>query len=126
MKLKLDIDPDIVAMMAAEVAAGERLRRDAELAGSGPSVTVRWDALPRSGGGSAFRAEPGDRAVNASRRVETALQAIGPRLRPFVVRVCLQETSLQLAEREAGLRRRQGKTILKQGLQALAEHYGLG
>ena len=24
MKLKLDIDPDIVAMMAAEVAAGER------------------------------------------------------------------------------------------------------
>ena len=113
-------------LTTAEVAAGERLRRDAELAGSGPSVTLRWDALPRSGGGSALRAEPGDRAVNASRRVETALQAIGPRLRPFVVRVCLLETSLQLAEREAGLRRRQGKTILKQGLQALAEHYGMG
>ena len=110
----------------AEVAAGERLRRDAETAGSGPSVTMRWDALPRSGGGTAMRPEPGDRAVNASRRVETALQAIGPRLRPFVVRVCLQETSLQLAEREAGLRRRQGKTVLKQGLQALADHYGIG
>nr|WP_246347861.1 DUF6456 domain-containing protein [Brevundimonas variabilis] len=110
----------------AEVAAGERLRRDAEMAGSGASVTMRWDALPRSGGGSALRVEPGDRAVNAGRRVETALQAVGPRLRPFVVRVCLQETSLQLAEREAGLRRRQGKTILKQGLQALAEHYGMG
>lgn len=113
-------------LTTAEVAAGERLRRDAELAGSGPSVTMRWDALPRSGGGSAVRAEPGDRAISASRRVETALQAVGPRMRPFVVRVCLQETSLQLAEREAGLRRRQGKTILKQGLQALAEHYGMG
>ncbi|PZO01616.1 MAG: hypothetical protein DCF28_09735 [Alphaproteobacteria bacterium] len=110
----------------AEVAAGERLRHDAELAGSGPSVTMRWDGLPRSGAGSAGRAEPGDRAVNASRRVETALQAIGPRLRPFIVRVCLQQTSLQLAEREAGLRRRQGKTVLKQGLQALADHYGIG
>ena len=110
----------------AEVAAGERLRRDAELAGSGPSVTMRWDGMPRSGAGSSARPEPGDRAVNASRRVETALQAIGPRLRSFIVRVCLEQTSLQLAEREAGLRRRQGKTVLKQGLQALADHYGIG
>ena len=110
----------------AEVAAGERLRSDSELAGAAPSVTMRWDALPRSGGGSAVRAEPGDRAISASRRVEAALEAVGPRLRPFIVRVCLRETSLQLAEREAGLRRRQGKTVLKQGLQALAEHYGIG
>lgn len=110
----------------AEVAAGERLRRDAEMAGSGPSVTMRWDALPRAGGGSAARVEPGDRAITAGARVEAALAAIGPSLRPFVTQVCLHETSLQLAEREAGLRRRQGKTVLKRGLQALAEHYGIG
>lgn len=110
----------------AEVVAGERLRSDAEIAGSGPSVTMRWDALPRSGGGASVRVEPGDRALNAGRRVEAALAAIGPRLRPFIVRVCLEATSLQLAEREAGLRRRQGKTVLKQGLQALADHYGIG
>lgn len=113
-------------LTAAEVAAGERLRLDFEMAGAGPSVTMRWDALPRSGGGSAARAEPGDRALSASRRVEAALDAVGPRLRPFIVRVCLRETSLQLAEREAGLRRRQGKTLLKHGLQALADHYGIG
>jgi hypothetical protein len=110
----------------AEVAAGERLRQDGEYAASGPSLTMRWDALPRSGGGSAARVEPGDRAISAAARVEAALQAVSPRVRAFVVHVCLRSSSLQLAERELGLRRRQGKTLLKQGLQALAEHYGIG
>jgi hypothetical protein len=110
----------------AEVAAGERLRQDGESAASGPSVTMRWDALPRSGGGSAARVEPGDRAISAAARVEAALQAVSPRVRAFVIHVCLRSSSLQLAERELGLRRRQGKTLLKQGLQALAEHYGIG
>lgn len=109
----------------AEVAAGERLRRDGELAAAGPSLTMRWDALPRSGGGSGVRVEPGDLALSASRRVEAALDACGPRLRPIVGRICIVGDSLQLAETGLGLRRRQGKTLLKQGLQALAEHYGL-
>ena len=113
-------------LSAAEVVAGERLRRDAEAATSGPSVTMRWDALPRSGGGSAARIEPGDRAISAGARVEAALRAVGPRLRPIVARICLESSSLQLAERELGLRKRQGKTVLKQGLQALAEHYAIG
>ena len=110
----------------AEVAAGERLRQDGERAAAGPSVTMRWDGLPRSGGGSATRIEPGDRAMSAAARVNAALQAVSPRVRAFVVHVCLRSSSLQLAERELGLRRRQGKTMLKQGLQALAEHYGIG
>ncbi|WP_295706633.1 DUF6456 domain-containing protein [uncultured Brevundimonas sp.] len=109
----------------AEVAAGERLRRDGELASAGPSLTMRWDALPRSGGGSGLRTEPGDLALSAGRRVEAALLACGPRLRPMVARICIAGDSLQLAETGLGLRRRQGKTLLKQGLQALAEHYGL-
>lgn len=110
----------------AEIAAGERLRQDGERAASGPSVTMRWDGLPRSGGGSAMRMEPGDRAISAAARVDAALQAVSPRVRAFVVHICLRSSSLQLAERELGLRRRQGKTMLKQGLQALAEHYGIG
>ncbi|MBD3833655.1 DUF6456 domain-containing protein [Brevundimonas bullata] len=110
----------------AEVAAGERLRREAEIALSGPSLTMRWDALPRAGGGSSARVEPSDRALSAAARVEAALSACGPRLRALVERVCIHGTSLQLAEETLFLRRRQGKTVLKQGLQALAEHYGLG
>ena len=59
----------------AEVAAGERLRHEAEIALSGPSLTMRWDALPRAGGGSSARVEPTDRALSAGARVEAALCA---------------------------------------------------
>lgn len=109
-----------------EVAAGERLRRDAETALSGPSLTMRWDGLPRSQSGAApARIEPNDRALSASARVEAALNAAGPQLRAMLEHVCVRGSSLQLAEQELSLRRRQGKTVLKQGLQALAIHYGL-
>ena len=110
----------------AEVAAGERLRLDGEIALSGPSLTMRWDALPKAGGGSSARVELTDRALSASARVEAALSVCGPRLRALVEKVCIHGTSLQLAEQDLCLRRRQGKTVLKQGLQALADHYGLG
>ena len=87
---------------------------------------MRWDALPRAGGGSSARVEPTDRALSAAARVEAALSACGPRLRALVERVCIHGKSLQLAEQDLSLRRRQGKTVLKQGLQALADHYGIG
>jgi hypothetical protein len=110
----------------AEAAAGERLRADAERAATGSSLTMRWDALPRAAAGTAARVEPSDRVLSAARRVENALIAVGPRLRPIVSRICVHGDSLKLAETGLGLRRRQGKTLLKQGLQALAEHYGIG
>lgn len=111
----------------AEAAAGERLRSDAEIALSGPSLTMRWDALPRTGGGgSSARAEPGDRAMAAGRRVARALATMDARTRRLVEQVCIREGSLQLAEREAGISRRGGKAVLKAGLQALANHYGIG
>ena len=110
----------------AEVAAAERLRMDAEIAQSGPSLTMRWDALPRTGGGgSAARVEPGDRAMAAGRRVARALEACGP-ARGFVDHICIRGRSLQLAEQEQGLRRRTGKLMLKRGLATLARHYGVG
>lgn len=110
----------------AEAAAGERLRLDAEQAARGASLTMRWDALPRAGSGTAARMEPGERLLAAAHRVDQALTAVGPRLRPIVSRICVHGDSLKLAETGLGLRRRQGKTLLKQGLQALAEHYGIG
>jgi len=113
-------------LTSAEVAAGERLRSEVEQAGAGPSLTMRWDALPRAGGGSSARVEPSDRALSAVRRVEEALCAVGPRLRPILTRICVHGDSLKLAESGLGLRRRQGKTMLKQALEALAAHYGIG
>ena len=109
----------------AERAAAERLTADAEIALAGPSLTMRWDALPRAGGGSAARAEPGDRALAAARRVEAALAACGA-ARRMVEAVCIQASALQAAEQGLGLRRRAGKAVLKAGLQALAAHYRIG
>ena len=110
---------------AAERAAAERLEIDAGAAVAGPSLTMRWDALPRCGGGSAVRAEPGERTLSAGRRVEAALAACGP-ARQMVEHVCIRASSLQAAEQALGLRRRDGKVLLKRGLQALAAHYRIG
>lgn len=109
----------------AQVAAGERLRADAEIAMSGPSLTMRWDALPRSGGGSSARVEPGDRALAAGRRVSTALAACAPDARAMIDRICVRGSSLMLAETDLGLRRSRGRTLLLEGLEALARHYRL-
>ena len=109
----------------AERAAADRLGREAEIALAGPSLTMRWDALPRSGGGSAARTEPGDPAIAAGRRVEAALAACGP-ARRMVEHICIRAGSLQAAEGTLGLRRREGKVLLQHGLRALAAHYRIG
>ena len=109
----------------AEIAAAERLGLEAEAALKGPSLTMRWDALPRSGaGGGAGRDGPDDRALVAGRRVEEALAACGP-ARPMIEQICIRSSALQAAEQDLGLSRRSGKVLLKQGLQALARHYRL-
>ena len=109
----------------AEVAAAARLALDAEAALAGPALTLRWDALPRSGGGSSARVGPGDRALAAARRMEAALAACGP-ARAMVEAICIRASALQAAERDLGLRRRQGRILLKTGLRALASHYRIG
>ena len=110
----------------AQYAAGQRLRSEAEQAMRGPSLTMRWDALPRASTGSAARVEPRPSAHAAARRVVAALTAVSPRARPLVERVCLAWTGLQTAEAELGLKRRQGRGLLARGLDDLARHYGLG
>ena len=63
--------------------------------------------------------------MGAARRVEAALSACG-RARCMVEHICIHASSLQAAEQGLGLRRREGKALLKQGLQALAAHYRIG
>jgi hypothetical protein len=109
----------------AQVAAAARLAMEAETALAGPSLTMRWDALPRAGGGSAVRAEPTDRMLAAASRVEAALAACGP-ARGIVEQICIHASALQAAERDLGLRRRGGRVLLQSGLRALAAHYRIG
>lgn len=105
-----------------EAAAGERLREDFQRAGSVGRLTMDWDAQPRSAGGGP-RLDPALRAKVAKDRIAAALAEVGPGLREMLERVCLAETALQVAERELGLPRRAGKTVLKLALQRLAVHY---
>ena len=105
-----------------EAAAGERLREDFQRAGSVGRLTMDWDAQPRSAGGGP-RLDPALRAKAAKDRIAAALAEVGPGLREMLERVCLAETALQVAERELGLPRRAGKTVLKLALQRLAIHY---
>lgn len=108
----------------AQVAAAHRLGRDAEAATRGASVTMRWDALPRTGAGGAFgRSATGSR--EAARRVEAALAACGP-ARGLVDAICIRASALQAAEQSLGLRRRDGKQLLRDGLSALSRHYRIG
>lgn len=108
----------------AETAAAERLGSEAEAALRGPSLTQRWDALPRPASGAGAAAGPGERALAAGKRVEAALKACGP-ARGIVEAVCIRATALQAAERDLGLRKRTGKILLRNGLRALASHYGV-
>lgn len=110
---------------AAELAAGERLRRDAERSAVGPALTMRWDALPRSRAGTSSPREMGDAALAAARRVRLALSILPPDERAMVDAICVRGSSLQLAETGLGLRRRSGRLALRRGLAALAIHYGL-
>ena len=111
----------------AQVAAAVRLGLDAEAAQRGPSLTMRWDALPRTGagGGASARFEPGDAVLAAADRLETALAACGP-ARGLVEAICIRASALQAAERDLGLARRAGKRLLQTGLSALAVHYRIG
>lgn len=113
-------------LATAEVAAGERLRLEAEMAVRGTSITMSWDALPQARSGSTRPIEPGERAIHAGQRVKQALDACSPHLRAMLEQVCIHGSSLQLAEQQLCLRRRQGKSVLKAGLQQLSQHYGFG
>lgn len=110
----------------AEVAAGLRLGLDAEKALSGTSLTMRWDALPRSGGGSAARVEPGDRALGAADRVRRALAACPADTRAMLDHICIRGATLGWAEETLCLGQRAGRDMLKRGLAALARYYGVG
>lgn len=113
-------------LTAAEAAAGERLREDAELASLAPPVTQRWDGLPRRAGGTASPFAPALRTLRARDRVRAALDAAGPGLAEILERVCIHGSALRAVERQLGLEQRTGRALLKQALQRLAAHYRIG
>lgn len=121
-------DRDGAPFLAPEaVAAGERLRRDFTRAGIAPRISANWEASVAPGGRQAGgAADVGDMALDARRRVERALTAVGPELSGVVLDVCCFLKGLETVERERRWPARSAKLMLRAGLLALDRHYAGG
>ncbi|MCU0908528.1 MAG: helix-turn-helix domain-containing protein [Rhodobacteraceae bacterium] len=108
-----------------QVAAGERLREDFELAQMGPQVAQNWDRFLTAGARSGYRADSriGEGPTAARDRVAAALAALGPGLGDVALRCCCFLEGLETAERRMGWSARSGKIVLRIALTQLVRHY---
>lgn len=110
----------------ASYAAGERFRADIERAALRPRVTANWTPGPR--GPARAGSGPEDVtlvALSARRRIEAALDAVGPDLGGLLIDVCGFVKGLELVEAERNWPARSAKVVLVVALRRLAAHYGL-
>ena len=111
-------------LTAEEVEAGERLRGHFTRGQLMPGISQRWDAQPR-GQGSRGGGDVSDSAIDARRRVDAAIEAVGPELSGVLLDFCCFLKGLETIERERQWPVRSAKLLLKAGLGVLARHYGL-
>jgi hypothetical protein len=112
-------------LTARQVAAGERLRGDHARAGLGARVTMRWDAAPtgsseRFGGGAQEQALAG---IDAKRRFDAAMAAVGNGLSDILWRVACEGEGISEAEKGLGWPARAAKLVLGMALERLADYY---
>ncbi|MCU0817917.1 MAG: DUF6456 domain-containing protein [Beijerinckiaceae bacterium] len=106
-------------------AAGERLRRDIEMACLPPRVTINWDRLVVDGAGPGAGLTMTEVQAQARLRVQKAMLAVGPDFAGPLMDLCGFSRSVGEIEQGLGLPVRSGKVVLSLGLRALARHYGL-
>lgn len=107
-----------------QVAAGERLRADHERAGLRARVTMRWEASARGPMGRGEGAqEQALGAMDAKRRFDAAIEAVGPGLSDILWRVACEGDGLAVAEKELGWPTRAGKLVLGLALDRLVAYY---
>jgi hypothetical protein len=110
---------------AAELEAGERLRRDFTLAQLSPRMAVDL-AAPKVDSTRALHDVPlADTVLAAKQRFSRAMSAAGPVLSDLLFDVCCHLIGLEAAESERAWPRRTAKVVLQIGLDRLAAHYGL-
>lgn len=108
-----------------QLAAGERLRGDYVAAGLEARVTMRWEAVPQGRGG---RRGGGAQAqvlgsIDAKRRFDAAMAAVGGGLVDVLWRVVCAGDGLAQAEKSLGWPTRAGKLVLGMALDRLVEYY---
>lgn len=113
-------------LTGAEFAAGERLRADYTRGQIMPRMGANWEAAVASGrrsGGAGGMADLTDAALEARRRVDRAIEAVGPELSGVLIDVCCFLKGLELVEAERGWPARSAKIVLKSALGVLSRHY---
>lgn len=108
---------------AAQVAAGERLREDFELAQLAKPRELDWDAVILGEGPEISPGAPPLSSEAALRRTATALQELGAGLGDVALRCCCLLEGLESAERALGWSARSGKVVLRIALERLVRHY---
>jgi hypothetical protein len=94
-----------------------------------PRTGVDWSSFGMAAGGGGRQngiAELSDTALGARRRVEAAIEAVGPELAGVLVDVCCFLKGLELVEAEREWPVRSAKVLLRAALEALARHYQPG
>ncbi|SFS00929.1 DUF6456 domain-containing protein [Sphingomonas jatrophae] len=112
-------------LTARQAEAGGRLRGDYERAGLAAHVTMRWDAAPAAARGAPDACDPTLAQIDARRRFDAALGAVGAGLNDVLWRIVCAGEGLEAAERGLGWPKRAGKLVLGLALDRLADHYRL-
>jgi hypothetical protein len=107
-----------------QFAAGERLRRDFELAQVQPSISAARQFGGIGGGRGPDPGALGDLVLDSRRRVTAAIEALEYSLAGVVLDVCCFLKGLEQVERERLWPPRSAKLMLRVGLSMLARHYG--
>lgn len=110
---------------AEQYEAGRRLAADHARGHGAARVTQSWDVSGVRGEAPRDRLAASEVALDARRRVERALRAVGPGLAEVLVAVCCEELRLEAVERRQGWPARSAKVVLRLALDRLAEHYGI-
>jgi hypothetical protein len=111
---------------AAQVEAGERLRRLVERAQLQGRVTMSYSPTHSVAGGQRSRAaEAGDVAIDARRRLDAIARQLPADCFGVALDVCGFLKGLQQVELERGWPRRSAKLVLRIALDQLAQYFGL-
>jgi hypothetical protein len=108
--------------------AAERFRCDYEMSTNSSSLTANYDGVPISksvrsaSSGLMF----GEKQLDAKRRYDMAVKAMGSGLSDSVIRVCCYLEGFQTTEKFLGWPSRSVKLVMTMALDRLVEHYKKG
>ena len=110
-----------------EFQAGERLRKDFERGQLQPKISASLQGSVGSSGRSGFQDvnDITDFAMDARKRVNKAIDKLGPELSGVTLDICCFLKGLESVEQERSWPPRSAKLMLKTALALLARHYGI-